>query len=120
DLVRALAVAAADVAESRRLGPPAVPVAHHPDVPRDGVRRQCSGEPPLVEPVDQVTKSHAGGLPHHHDDPPETYLTGATLRLTPEATGEVPGSCRARFRVARPGVARPRVARLDGCLNPAT
>src|SRR5580704_1811935 len=81
DLVRALAVAAADVAESRRLGPPAVPVAHHPDVPRDGVRRQCSGKPPLVEPVDQVTKSHAGGLPHHHDDPPETYLTGATPRF---------------------------------------
>ena len=61
---RAAAATVRDVLETRLAGPPAVPVAHHADVPGNGVGRQGSLEPAFVQPVDQVTKIHAGGLPH--------------------------------------------------------
>ena len=58
DMIRALLMARAHVGQAHRPGPPPVAVQDHPDVPRDRVPGQRRFQPPLIQPVDKIVKSH--------------------------------------------------------------
>ena len=58
DVIGALLVAGAHVGEARRPGPPPVAVQDHPDVARDRVPGERCFQPPLIQPVDEIAKSH--------------------------------------------------------------
>src|SRR5262249_37500380 len=58
DVIGALLMAGAHVGEARRPCPPPVAVQDHPDVPRDRVPGERRFQLPLIQPVDEIAKSH--------------------------------------------------------------
>src|SRR5690606_16822372 len=63
DLVGALLVSPAHVAQAHGPRPPAVAIDDHADVPGDLRRGQLPLEPALIHLVDQIAHAHAGPLP---------------------------------------------------------
>ena len=78
DVIGALLMAGTHVGQARGPRPPPVAIQDHPDVPRDRVPRERCLQPPLVQPVDEIAKSH----PH---------LLSADALLTPERPDAAPG-----------------------------
>ena len=63
DMIRAPLMARTHVGQAHRPGPPPVAVQDHPDMPRDRVPRQRRLQPPLIQPVDKIAKSHRHPFP---------------------------------------------------------
>jgi len=63
DVIGALLVAGAHVGQAHGPGPPPVAVQDHPDVARNRVPGERRFQPPLIEPVDEIAKSHPHPFP---------------------------------------------------------